>query len=165
MNKNLPAVRLAVALKSVLAIALMTLAPVAAAQIYECTNAKGGKEYAQRCPSGTVRQRQVEGTEDTAGPAARGSAPRKSLEQQDVEFRKRLLQREEAEAKAAEEKTKAESAERSCMGARSMLKALQDGQRMTRVDPDSGERIQYGDEERAAETDRQLKLVEQWCKK
>lgn len=165
MNKNLPAVRLALALRSTLAIALMTLATVASAQIYECTNAKGGKEYAQHCPPGTVQQRQIVGGGDTSAPAAGGSAPPKSLDQQDVEFRKRLLERQEAEAKSAEEKTKMESAERSCIGARSMLKALQDGQRMSRLDPDTGERIQYGDEERAAETERQLKLVEQWCKK
>ncbi len=165
MNKNLPSVRLALALKRALAVALMTLAPVAAAQIFECTNASGGKEYAQYCPPGTVQQRQIAGGGEPGAPAAGGSALPKSLDQQDVEFRKRLLERQEGEAKSAEEKSKAESVERSCIGARSRLKALQDGQRMSRMDPDTGERIQFGDEERAAETERQLKLVEQWCKK
>lgn len=165
MNKSLSAVRLALALRSALAIALMTLAPVAEAQIYECTSASGGKEYAQYCPPGTVQQRQIVGGGEPGAPAAGGSAPPKSLDQQDVEFRKRLLERQEAEAKSAEEKTKVESAERSCIGARATLKALQDGQRMSRMDPDTGERTQFGDAERAAETERQLKLVEQWCKK
>jgi hypothetical protein len=35
---------------------------------------------------------------------------------------------------------------------------------MSRIDPDTGERIQFGDEERAAENERMLKVVEQWCK-
>ena len=163
MNKNPPAVRLVLVLTS--ALALMTLAISAAAQIYECTNARGGKEYAQHCPPGTVKQREVVRTEDTAAPAAGGSAPPKSLNQQDFEFRKRLLESQEAEAKAAEEKTKIEAAERNCIDARSTLKALQDGQRISRMDPDTGERVVFGDEERAAETERQLKLVEQWCRK
>ena len=165
MNRNLPAARLVPALASAVAIALMTLATVAAAQIYECTNARGAKEYAQSCPPGTVKQRQVVEGGTTGAPAAGGAAQPKTVDQQEVEFRKRLLERQEAEAKESQEKARTEEAERNCIAVRSTLKALQEGQRMSRVDPDTGEIIRFGDEERAAETERQLKQMEVWCKK
>ena len=68
------------------------------------------------------------------------------------------------EAKAAEERGKKEDAERNCSQARSQLRALQDGQRMQRTDPDTGERTVLGDDDRAADIARQQSLVEQWCK-
>jgi len=165
MKRNLPTARLVPALASAVAIALMTLATVAAAQIYECTDAKGAKEYAQSCPPGTVKQRQVVEGGSAGAPAAGGAAGPKTIDQQEIEFRKRLLERQEAEAKEAQEKAKAGEAERNCNAVRSTLKALQEGQRMSRMDPDSGEIIRFGDEERAAETERQLKQFEVWCKK
>jgi hypothetical protein len=68
----------------------MALATVAAAQIYECTNAKGGKEYAQSCPPGTVKQRQVVEGGAAGAPAAGGAAGPKAIDQQEIEFRKRF---------------------------------------------------------------------------
>ena len=44
------------------------------------------------------------------------------------------------------------------------MKALLEGQRMSRIDPDTGERINLGDTERAADAERQRALVEKWCK-
>ena len=35
---------------------------------------------------------------------------------------------------------------------------------MQRLDPDTGERINLGDTERAADAERQQALIEQWCK-
>ena len=69
-----------------------------------------------------------------------------------------------APAKAAEERGKKEDAERNCNQARSQLRALQDGQRMQRTDPDTGERTVLGDDDRAADIARQQSLIEQWCK-
>ena len=91
--------------------------------------------------------------------------PQKSLQEQDVEFLKRQLERQEAEAKAAKEKAGAEEAERNCNEMRGQLKALEEGQRVNRVDPNTGERIFIGDEERAAQIDSARKSAEQWCKK
>ncbi len=132
----------------------------AAAQIYECTDARGAKEFTQACPPGTVRQRQVSRGDEP--PAAAPEA--KSPAMQDVEFKKRLQERNDAEAKAAEERVKSEEAARNCAQARIQMKALLEGQRMQRLDPDTGERINLGDAERAADADRQRVLVEQWCK-
>ena len=35
---------------------------------------------------------------------------------------------------------------------------------MTRTDPVTGERVNFGDEERAGETARQRRAVAEWCK-
>jgi len=152
-------VTLSVAKWVVAAAALLSVA--AQAQVFECIDARGAREFAQICPAGTVRQRQVS-RDDDAAPAA---APEtKSTAQQEAEFKKRLQDRQDAEAKAAADRAKAEDAERNCGQARAQLKALLEGQRMQRLDPVTGERINLGDEERAVDAARQQKLVEQWCK-
>jgi hypothetical protein len=148
------------ALRCAVAAALLTVAAAAQAQVFECIDARGAREFAQICPAGTVRQRQLSRGDEP--PAAASDA--KSTAQQDAEFRKRLQERQDAEAKAAETRGKSEEAERNCTQARTQLKALLEGQRMIRVDPDTGERSNLGDDERAADAARQQKLVEQWCK-
>jgi len=110
-----------------------------------------------------VQQRPVEGTRSGAtGPAGGGTS--KSIDVQDVEFRKRELERREAATKAAQESAKTEEFERNCTEARAQLQMIEDGQRMVRFDPVTGERIAYGDAERAEEAERWRKAVAQWCK-
>ncbi len=140
--------------------AAAVIAADAAAQIYECIDARGVREFTQACPPGTVRQRQMlRGDEPAAAaPEAKSSAT------QDVEFKKRMQERQDAEAKAIEERAKAEEATRNCAQARSQMKALLEGQRMQRLNPNTGERINLGDEERAVDAEQQRKLIEQWCK-
>lgn len=135
-------------------------AQAAAAQVFECVDARGAREYAQVCPAGTVRQRQLQRGDDVPPPPAEG----KSAAQLDAEFRQRQAEREAAAAKAAEERTQRETAERNCLQARAQLKALNEGQRMQRIDPVTGERIFLGDAERAADAVQQQKLIDQWCK-
>jgi hypothetical protein len=143
-----------------LAVALWPAA--AAAQIYECIDARGAREFAQVCSPGTVRQRQISRDDDPPPPPP--AAESRSTAQQEIEFKKRLQERQDAEAKAAADRARAEEAERNCAQARVQLKALLEGQRMQRLDPVTGDRVNLGDEERAADAARQQKLVEQWCK-
>lgn len=138
------------------------------AQIVECIDARGVKEYARFCPPGTVQERQrgkpaENDNEPVPTPAAPATAP-KSIETQDVEFKKRMLERQEAEAKAAQDKAQAEAAERNCAEARAQLQAVLEGQRMSRFDPATGERVLFGEQELADEAARQRKAVAQWCK-
>jgi len=136
----------------------------AAAQIYECTNARGESLFTEHCPPDTVKQRVVVpgGEERAAGESPPGQ---KAIEVQEAEFRKRLMERQESEAKAVEDKKRAEAVQRNCDLARAQIKALQEGQRISRVDPDTGERVQFEDADRAEEIARQQKYAEQWCKK
>ena len=144
------------------AAALLSTAPHA--QVFECVDARGAREFAQVCPPGTVRQRQLGRADEASATAPAPAAEPKSPALQEIEFRKRLQERQDAEAKAAEECGKKEDAERNCNQARSQLRALQDGQRMQRTDPDTGERTVLGDDDRAADIARQQSLIEQWCK-
>ena len=139
------------------------MASVASAQVYECVDAKGGRGYAHFCPPGTVQQREIVKERTADDPRAPSDAP-KSIDAQSVEFRKRLLERQQAETKATQDKAQADEAERNCNDARGQLRALEEGQRMTRTDPVTGERVNFGDEERAEDMARQRKAVASWCK-
>jgi hypothetical protein len=148
-----------------LACALAGLASIASAQVYECTSAAGTKEFAQFCAPGTVQQRQVnKGSEGEAGRENPQGAGGKSIELQGAEFKQRMLERQDAEATAAETEARAEEFKRNCEEARSQLQVAESGQRMTRFDPATGERIQFGDTERADEVERQRKAISLWCK-
>ena len=150
--------------RSLLGCVLAVIGPLASAQVFECTNAAGVKEYAQFCPAGAVQRRQVtKGADSDTATAKPGAAP-KSIPFQDAEFRQRAGERQEAEKKAEQEQARAEEFERNCTEARTGLQAVQDGQRLQRFDPATGERLNYTEEERAEAAERQRKDIAQWCK-
>jgi hypothetical protein len=97
-----------------------------------------------------------------------GTAPvpaAKSLAERDAEFRKRNLERQETEAKAEKEKAESKDAERHCNDARAQLRQLQDGMRIARTDPNTGERSFLEDKDRPAEIASAQKSADSWCKK
>ena len=143
----------------------MLVAGAASGQIFECTDAKGNREFARVCPPGTVKERQLKGSTGGAGPAApAATAPAsKSLAERDAEFRKRAMERQEAEAKSEKDLAESRESRRNCDEARSQLKQLQDGQRIVRTDPNTGERTFLEDKDRAAEIAIAQKNVEGWC--
>ena len=140
--------------------AALLAAGAAAGQVLECVDAKGNKEYAQTCPPGTVKETQL--MKSSAG-AASGAAA-KSLAEREAGFRKRTMERQEADAKAEKEKADAKITERNCLDARAHLRQLQDGQRIVRTDPNTGERSFLMDDERPAEIANARKAVASWCK-
>jgi hypothetical protein len=78
---------------------------VAIAQIFECTNANGVKEFLTECPAGTVKQRQVTkggtatpSSQNTPAPAA------KSNQELEADYQRRQIEKKEAEAKAIDAK-------------------------------------------------------------
>jgi hypothetical protein len=145
--------------------AALLWAGAAAGQIVECVDAKGNKEYAQTCPPGTVKETRLMKS-GGASSTGTGTAPAgKSLVERDTEFKKRSLERQEAEAKAAKEKTETQEADRNCNDALSQLRALQGGQRISRIDPNTGERTFLEDADRPAEIASAQKAVDSWCKK
>ena len=100
-----------------------------------------------------------------AGPGPTTGAGEKSLAERDVEFKKRALERQESEKKAEKAQADSKESERNCLDARSQLRALQEGQRITRTDPRSGERIVLEDKDRPAEIASAQKAVDGWCNK
>ena len=144
----------------------MLLTGVAAGQILECVDAKGKKEYAQTCPPGTVKETKLTKGGTGASSAGASTAPAtKSLSERDADFRKRNLERQEAEAKSAKDQADAKDAERNCSDAMVQLKSLQEGQRIGRIDPSTGERAFLEDKDRPAEIANAQKAVDGWCKK
>ena len=138
---------------------------LASAQIFECTDANGNKEFAQVCPPGTAQQKQIRdaATSSSAAPASNAPPP-KSLAEQEAEFRKRALEKKEAEAKAAKDQEDAKTAEDNCTDARAQLQALQNGDRMSKPGP-NGERTYLDDADRPAEIEKMQKSVDSWCNK
>ena len=149
--------------------AAILAAGAAAGQVMECVDAKGKKEYAQTCPPGTVKETRL--MKKSAGAANAGAsgagtpgAAAKSLAEREAAFRKRNMERQEAEAKAEKEKAESKISERNCMDARAQLRQLQDGLRIARIDPKTGERSYLTDAERLAEMANAQKAVAGWCK-
>lgn len=146
--------------------AAMLVAGAAAGQILECVDAKGNKEYAQSCPPGTVKETKLmKGGTGASSPSTGASSPAaKSLAERDAEFRKRNIERQEAETKAEKARAESKDAERNCNNARSYLKALQEGQRISRFDANTGARSYLADEDRTVEVANAQKAVDGWCK-
>ena len=97
-----------------------------------------------------------------------GAAPAtaaKSLAEREAGFRKRNMERQEADAKAEKEKAESKISERNCLDARAQLRQLEDGQRIARIDPNTGERSYLTDAERPAEIANARKAVASWCKR
>ncbi len=146
---------------------LLLAAGAAAGQVMECFDAKGAKTIAQFCPPGTVRENKL--MKGGAGPGptsgSNAAAPAKSLAERDAEFKKRALERQEAEKKDEKAQADAKESERNCLDARAQLRALQDGQRIARTDPRTGERIVLEDKDRPGEIAAAQKSVDAWCNK
>ena len=146
---------------------LLMAAGSAAAQVMECFDVKGTKTIAQFCPPGTVRENKLMKGGAGPGPASgsTSAAPAKSLAERDADFKKRALERQEAEKKEEKAQADAKESERNCLDARAQLRALQDGQRIARTDPKTGERTVLEDKDRPAEIAAAQKSVDSWCNK
>jgi hypothetical protein len=149
------------------AVAAMLLAHGAGAQIVECIDAKGAKTLAQFCPPGTVKENRLSkgGAGGLTSSGAKAEVTGKSLSEQDAAFKKRTLERQEADAKSEKEAANAKAAEKNCIDARAQLKQLQEGMRISRLDPNTGERTFLEDKDRPGEIASAQKSVDGWCKK
>ena len=126
------------------------LAAHAQAQILECTDRQGRKEFAATCPPGTVSQKELrskgESRQDDAAPQ-----PQPDWQERERAFQERRLQREAAEADAEKRQKQEQLVERRCASARRAMDQLQSGRRLRWVDKATGERIVMTDAEHAAE--------------
>ena len=139
---------------------LLSIAGAAAAQIFECTDAGGKLEFAQKCAPGTVRQREV--AKAGAASLESGSPPQTSYQEQEHAFRQRQFAREAAEAKS---RAAAESAEKKCVAARSHLVSIENARRVRGGnDPQTGETSYLDDNERAVATQKAREAVAAYCK-
>lgn len=148
-------------MKTIAALCLVLVSGAAYGQLLKCVSRDGKVEYAAQCPSGTAEHR----TAIRSSAPAPGAAPAaRSLAEQEAAFRKRQLEQQEAQQKAEKEAALAAQKRQACDNARAYLKSLQEGLRITRTDPKTGERVFLEDAERAAETARAQRAVEQNCR-
>ncbi len=134
---------------------------VAYAQVNKCVDSSGRVVgYGSECPAGT----RPEATGIRSSPPAAGPAAPKSMAEQEAEFRKRQIEKREAEAKA--EKLAADDKARAgnCESARSYLKSLKTGLRITRTDPNTGEHTVLGDADYPREVAKAQRAIEANCK-
>ena len=141
---------------------LIMLAPVAAhSQLLKCVGKDGKVEYASQCPPDTKEiQTGIRNVPSASPPAG----TQKSLAEREADFRKR--QTEGIEARQKDEKKAAETQERqaACEQARTYLKSLQIGNRISQVDPKTGERVFLEDPDRPAEIAKAQRSIDGNCK-
>jgi hypothetical protein len=151
--------------KAAIAFVLLLIPFAAQGQLLKCTGKDGRVEYAAQCPPGT--QEQQTGIKSTReGPSGSGAASpqQKSIAEREADFRKRQM--EGAEAQKKEEAKAAEIAQNreNCERARIYLKSLQEGQRISQIDPRTGERVFIEDPARPAEIAKAQQAADSWCK-
>jgi len=153
--------RRALAAASVVTLTGILLAPAGYAQVSKCID-KGGKVvgYASECPSGT----RVEQMNIRSAPAAAPATAGKTLAEREADFRKRQMEKQEAQGKTDKQAADNEARARACDSARSYLKTLQSGTRVVRADPTTGERTFLGDDDYPKEMATAQRAVEANCK-
>ena len=137
---------------------LWTLVVPAVGQVYKWVDEKGVTHYGERPPQGKKSQ-EVE--QRLASP---GSTPEKAAQpgwkEQDLEFRKRRIEAEQAETK---NKQREASQRQTCNQARDQLVQMKSARRLYRLD-DKGERVYQSDDERSASVARLEQLVSEHCR-
>jgi hypothetical protein len=149
--------------KTAIALALMIATAPASAQMLKCIGKDGKVEYATQCPSGTTQQQT--GIRNEPGAIKPGAAPQqKSLAEREADFRKRQTEATEARQKSDQKAAETAQNQEACLNAKANLAALQEGHRVSKVDPKTGERVFVDDAERPAEIARAQSLVANNCK-
>ena len=152
-------------MKAVIGI-LVLLVPFAAhGQLLKCISPDGRVEYAADCPPGTKEvQTGIRTTRD--GPSSSGvaSPQQKSLAEREAEFRKRQMESAEAQKKDQAKASELAQNRENCERARIYLRSLQDGHRISQIDPRTGERVFLEDSARTGEIARAQSAVDSNCK-
>jgi hypothetical protein len=131
------------------------------ADLYKCSDTQGRVYYTDQ-PSARCLQvgTAIKTPPPAQAPAEKAASPAsKSLQEQELEFRKRRAERAEAELKAQQE---AQLKAQNCDAARTNLASYTQAGRVLRFTP-QGEREYLSDEQRAEEAEKWRKEVAKWC--
>jgi hypothetical protein len=146
----------------VIVVLAAVFATAASAQMYKWRDSDGRIQYSDTPPP--VGAKDIQRLrKDTSPAAAAPSSAARSLAEQDAEFKKRLVEKQEAQAKQAKEAQEEEFRARNCAQAKAQLAALESGARMVQLNA-KGERIPIEDSERERAKQDTQKAVESWCK-
>ena len=152
-------------MKAAIALLALLVSFAAHGQLLKCIGKDGRVEYANECPPDAKEvQTGIRSSPGGVAPGGGASPQQKSLAEREAEFRKRQM--ESADAQKKEEAKAAELAQNreNCDRARIYLKSLLEGQRISQIDPKSGERVYVEDPQRPAEIARAQQAADSWCK-
>jgi Domain of unknown function (DUF4124) len=150
-------------MKTIAAVLMMIVSATAAAQITKCVDKNGKVIGYGECPEGVrTEQSGIKSAPTTSAPASAASS--RSIAEQDAEFRKRQIEKQEAQAKADKKSAEDAQRQRACNDSQAYLKTLQAGQRVTRTDPKTGERGFLSDDEYPKEIASAQRSVSNNCK-
>jgi Domain of unknown function (DUF4124) len=147
----------------VVVIAAVAFSTGATAQLYKWKDRDGKVRYGDTPPAGAELTRLRAPAPGTPLPAATGEAKNEKALTPEEAFRKRQLERAQAEEKLAKEHGDAETKRGNCEQAQAALRQLQSGQRIATVNA-VGERLYMEDDQRAQEAARAQRAVDQWCR-
>ena len=133
--------------------------------VYKWVDSKGEVHYGdQPPPSNKTQKLNVDTPASNAPPAGESKAsPAKSMNDKEVEFRKRRIEAAEAQKKQDKETAESKQKQENCTNARGTLRALQEGGRLVKYD-EKGERVYLDDAARKQSLEKAQKEVEAWCK-
>lgn len=149
-------------LKTIVTVMLVLSCGLSWGQAYKWRDANGNVQYSDTPPPPGARDVQ-QLRKPAAGPATGAAGGTKSYSERDAEFRKRLVEKQENEAKQAKASDDEQVRVRNCEQARGQLAGIESGQRMVRLNA-AGERIALDDAERATARADAVKAIETWCK-
>jgi hypothetical protein len=154
----------------------LAFAAAASAQLYRWVDKDGRVHYTATPPPPGTKARTLQGpstpspaaddapqdagAKDAAAKDARKGPPTPA--EQEQEFRKRQLEAQKANEKAALAGKEAEAKQHNCTRARESLASVESGQRISRTNA-QGERYYLDDEARARETESARRAVQDWC--
>jgi hypothetical protein len=151
---------------ALLSIAIIpALIPIAGqAEVYKWKDAQGNTVISDTPQPGAGRNAEVIPSASPAFPGAPAAEKRAapSVADQELEFRKRQQERQEAAKKAEQEKIEAARKAEGCERAQRNLKTLESGGRITMAN-EKGEQEYLNDQRRQEELARTRQSVQEWC--
>ena len=138
---------------------LLLASPLALGQIYSWRGTDGEVHYADQAPADIANVRKLE--TDLAPPGEVERA-RRALTDREAAFNKRQLDAGKAAAKAKKDQADAEERQKNCAQAKSYLRALESGVRITRTGK-NGARAFLNDRERDQELRSAQHTADSWC--
>ena len=137
------------------------------ADVYKWVDKDGKIQYSDQPPLSGEAKKMKKKTKDVGNvaPASTGTAakPGASVTDQELEFRKRKMEQEEAEKKKLAEQEIAEKNKGYCNNLRGELQAHRDGVRIVRYN-DKGERVALDENERAQSKTQLEQRIAKECK-
>ncbi len=143
-----------------LAAAMLLIATSAQAQLYRWVDESGKVHYTDTPPPPKTKSSKTLAIPNQ--PAAEPPAG-KSVAEQERDYRKRMSEAAEAEAKKKTEEEQAKVRAANCQAARNNLKALEETGRVFTYDA-KGERVYMDDAQRQKAMDDARKAIAEWCK-